>query len=132
VIRLAISFTFPFQIPAAPVNFTNGMLGGSYADRPYTHSLSVRDRIRAPERGREGLVSEWTSRITNHRIWALMKALGPTIDKSARLDDLEPTAIEELERLRSILAICGKRLGGSDPLTVLPSLVPSAASESTL
>jgi len=66
-------------------------------------------------------VSEWTSRIKNHRIWGLMDALGPTIDKAVRLDDLDPTALEALERLRSILTFSGKRLGGSDPQTILPT-----------
>jgi hypothetical protein len=66
-------------------------------------------------------MSEWTSRIRDHRIWELMRGLGPTIDKVAQLDDLDPAALEALERIRSVLAFCGKRLGGSEPLTTLPA-----------
>ena len=66
-------------------------------------------------------MSEWTSRVRDHRIWELMKGLGPTIDKALQLDDSDPAAVEALERLRSVLALCGKRLGGSDPLTILPA-----------
>ena len=63
-------------------------------------------------------MSEWTSRISEHRVWNLMKALGPILDSAVRLDDIDPSAVESLERLRSVLALSGKRLGGSDPLTV--------------
>lgn len=74
-------------------------------------------------------MSLWTSRIKDHRIWELMKSLGPLIDQAEKVDDVEPDAVEALERLRSVLALCGKRLGGSDPLVMSPaSLDPIAAS----
>lgn len=72
-------------------------------------------------------MSEWISRVKDHRIWELMNVLGPTIDKAVRLDDAEPAAVEALERLRSVLAFCGKRLGGSDPLTVPPAPLDAMA-----
>jgi hypothetical protein len=72
-------------------------------------------------------MSEWISRVKDHRIWKMMKDLGPTIDRAARLDDLDPAAAEALERLTSVLAFCGKRLGGSDPLTVLPTTLDAMA-----
>jgi hypothetical protein len=56
-----------------------------------------------------------------------MRGLGPTIDKAAQLDDLDPAALEALERLRSVLAFCGKRLGGSEPLTTLPAPLDAIA-----
>jgi hypothetical protein len=72
-------------------------------------------------------MSEWTSRVRDHRIWELMRSLGPTIDKAVQLDDLDPAAPEALERLRSVLAFCGKRLGGSDPLTIFPAPLDAMA-----
>jgi hypothetical protein len=50
-----------------------------------------------------------------------MKILGPVIDKAVGLDEIEATSLESLERLRAVLAFCGKRIGGSDPLTVPPN-----------
>jgi hypothetical protein len=50
-----------------------------------------------------------------------MKGLGPIIDKTVRLEHLDPALIEGLERLRSVLTFCGKRLGGTDPLTIPPA-----------
>jgi hypothetical protein len=63
-------------------------------------------------------MSEWSTRVKDHRIWALMQAMGPNIDKAARLDGLDAPALEALERLRLVLTFCGKRLGGADPLTI--------------
>lgn len=66
-------------------------------------------------------MSQWTSRIKDHRVWTLMNTLGAVIDQAVKLDDIDPDAAESLERLRAVLALCGKRLGGSDPLTVVPT-----------
>jgi hypothetical protein len=74
------------------------------------------------------LMSEWTSRISNHRIWESMKALGPVIDKAATLDDAEPLAEEALDRLSSVLAFCGKRLGGTPPELLLATPLDPIAS----
>ena len=56
-----------------------------------------------------------------------MKGLGPIIDKAVGLDDSDPAAVEALERLRAVLTFCGKRLGGSDPLTILPAPLDAMA-----
>jgi hypothetical protein len=72
-------------------------------------------------------MSEWTSRIRDHRIWDLMKNLGPIIDQAERIEDLDPVALEGLERLRSVLAFCGKRLSGTDPLTMSPTPLDAIA-----
>jgi len=56
-----------------------------------------------------------------------MKNLGPLIDQAEQIDDVEPDAVEALERLRSILALCGKRLGGIDPLAMSPASLDSIA-----
>jgi hypothetical protein len=66
-------------------------------------------------------MSQWTSRVKDHRIWTVMNTLGTVIDQAVKLDDIAPDAAEALERLRAVLAFCGKRLGGSDPLTIIPA-----------
>lgn len=62
-----------------------------------------------------------------HRIWASMEALGPAIDASERLEDLDPDSTDGLERLRSILAFCGKRIGGTEPTVLLLANLESIA-----
>lgn len=77
-------------------------------------------------------MSRWTSRIKEHRVWKDMQSLGPSIDQAVGLDDIDPSALEDLERLRTVLAFSGKRLGGADPLTAYPSaLEPIATSFET-
>jgi hypothetical protein len=66
-------------------------------------------------------MSQWTSRVLDHRVWALMNTLGTAIDQAVRVDDISPEAVEALERLRAVLALCGNRLGGTDPLTIFPA-----------
>ena len=63
-------------------------------------------------------MSEWTARITDHRVWKVMEGLGPKIDEAENVEGIEPSAVESLERLRAVLAFCGKRLGATDPLTM--------------
>jgi len=72
-------------------------------------------------------VSEWTSRILDHRVWDLMKKLGPIIDEAEQIEEVDPTALEGLERLRAVLAFCGKRLGGTDPATTSPAPLDAIA-----
>ena len=66
-------------------------------------------------------MNQWTERIRDHRVWEEMKALGPSIDQVVALEDLDPSALEALERVRVVLTYAGRRLGGSDPLTMLPA-----------
>ena len=72
-------------------------------------------------------MSEWTLRVTDHRVWNEMKAFGPVLDSALRVEDIDANAIEAIERLRSILALCGKRLGGSDPLNIAPASLDAIA-----
>lgn len=72
-------------------------------------------------------MSDWTARIQNHRIWALLENLGPSIDKALKLDSIDPAAVDALERLRVVLAFCGKRLGGTDPAIVPPATLENLA-----
>lgn len=45
-------------------------------------------------------MSQWTSRVLDHRIWAAMNTLGKTIDQAVAVDDIAPEALEALERLQ--------------------------------
>jgi hypothetical protein len=72
-------------------------------------------------------MSEWAERIRDHRAWSVMELLGPTIDRAVATDSIDPQALAALERIRTVLAFCGKRLAGADPLIVAPVLVNNIA-----
>src|SRR5271166_2504466 len=55
-------------------------------------------------------MSEWDQRIREHRVFAEMQSLGPAIDSAIGVEGIEPEAFAGLERIRAILAFCGKRL----------------------
>jgi hypothetical protein len=59
-------------------------------------------------------MSDWTDRIDNHTVWQQMKTLGPAIDQALQRDGIEPSSIEGLDRVRTILTFAGKRLAGAD------------------
>jgi len=56
-----------------------------------------------------------------------MQALGPKIDEAVALEGIDPATVDSLERLRTVLTFCGKRLGGTDPLTIPPASLDSLA-----
>jgi hypothetical protein len=66
-------------------------------------------------------------RVQNHRIWIVMKELGPLIDSAIKLEGVDAVTLAGLERLRAVLTYCGKRLGGADPLLVLPASLEAMA-----
>jgi hypothetical protein len=72
-------------------------------------------------------MSEWSVRVQDHRIWANLRSLGPAIDMATKVEGVTPVALASLERLRAVLTLCGKRLGGSDPLTIAPSTLEALA-----
>src|SRR5215469_18963656 len=66
-------------------------------------------------------MSEYTSRIKDQGIWGLLEGLGPSIDAALSLTLLDTASLEALERLKLVLAFCGKRLGGIDPALISPA-----------
>jgi len=72
-------------------------------------------------------MSQWVDRIRGHRVWGLLESIGPVIDKALERESLNADAIDSLERLRAILAFCGKRLAAADPVFVFPSVVEALA-----
>src|SRR5689334_19824600 len=73
-------------------------------------------------------MSEWEQRVREHPVWNKMAELGPTIDASLAVEDLETSAIVGLERVRTVLAFCGRRLAGTDPLLLMPSTMDGISS----
>ena len=72
-------------------------------------------------------MNEWDQRIREHRVWVEMKTLGPAIDTALSIEDLAPETVAGLERLREILAYCGKRLAAAEPLITHPQPLESIA-----
>lgn len=72
-------------------------------------------------------MSQWVDRIRDHRVWGLLESIGPVIDKALERESLTADAIDSLERLRAVLAFCGKRLAAADPVFVLPGVVEGLA-----
>jgi hypothetical protein len=73
-------------------------------------------------------MSNWTDRINDHVVLQRMQELGPAIDDALARDDIDPPAIEGLERIRAVLTFAGKRLGGADPQLVYPNSLDAIAS----
>lgn len=66
-------------------------------------------------------MSTWDQRVRSHAIWATQENLGRLIDQALtrEVTDIEITA--GIERIRSVLALLGKRLAATDPLLVSPT-----------
>ena len=65
-------------------------------------------------------MSEWSSRINDHRIWADMSSLGQLIDEILTARERADEAIDDLERIRTVLGFIGKRLAATERLVLLP------------
>lgn len=61
-------------------------------------------------------MSEWVERIGGHPVWQQMRELGPAIDVAAAREGIEAAALDGLERVRTVLAFVGRRLGAADPV----------------
>jgi hypothetical protein len=70
-------------------------------------------------------MSQWVKRIKDHNVWSILESLGPSIDKAEGFEDLTQEQREALNRLRTVLTFCGKRLAASDPLTIVPTTLDS-------
>jgi hypothetical protein len=65
-------------------------------------------------------MGQWEDRILSHGVWQSMETLGPAIDKALAREDIEPSTLENLERVRTVLAFAGKRLAGANPQLIDP------------
>lgn len=76
-------------------------------------------------------MSQWDDRIRNHRVWELLNTTGPSIDRALERPDISPESIDSLERLRTVISFCGKRLASVDASLVLPGSIEAIASSLT-
>lgn len=72
-------------------------------------------------------MSQWVDRIRGHRIWDVLESTGPAIDLALERESLTADDIDSLERLRTVLTFCGKRLAAADPVLVTPLIIESMA-----
>src|SRR4051812_9789078 len=72
-------------------------------------------------------MSNWIDQVQKHRVWTLMSEVGRLIDRAMSTEAIEADTISGLQRLRAVLTYCGKRLGGGDPLLILPSNLEALA-----
>jgi hypothetical protein len=66
-------------------------------------------------------MNEWDQRIREHRVWTEMKTLGPAIDDAFKVDGITSDTGPGLERIRAVLAYCGKRLAAAEPIITTPT-----------
>jgi len=72
-------------------------------------------------------MNEWDQRIREHRVWAEMQSLGPAIDAALGAETIDPEAAAGLERLKTILAYCGKRIAAAEPSITVPEPLEAVA-----
>src|SRR5687767_5312656 len=72
-------------------------------------------------------MSHWTDRIKQHPVFEEFAALGPLIDRATGRWNLDAATVASLERLRSVLTYCGKRVAAADPNLVDPRSLSSIA-----
>jgi hypothetical protein len=65
-------------------------------------------------------MSQWIERINSHPIWSELKSLGVAIDLAVAREGNDAAVIDGLERIRTVLAFCGKRLAATDPVLIDP------------
>lgn len=65
-------------------------------------------------------MSQWIERINTHPVWDELKSLGLAIDLAATREGNDAATIDGLERIRTVLAFCGKRLAATDPVLIDP------------
>lgn len=66
-------------------------------------------------------------RLKLHPVWASLDALGAAIDDALKREGLSPSDADNLARIRSVLALAGKRLAGLDSQTIHFGLLDATA-----
>jgi hypothetical protein len=85
---------------------------------------------RKPIKGEEAM-SQWIARINDHPVWNELTALGPVLDRALARDGNDAAAVDGLERIRTVLASCGKRLAATDPVLIDPRALTGIVSQLT-
>lgn len=76
-------------------------------------------------------MSQWIERINAHPIWGELKSLGLSIDLAIAREGNDAAVIDGLERIRTVLAFCGKRLAATDPVLIDPRSLTGLNSQLT-
>lgn len=74
-------------------------------------------------------MSKFSDRITLHPIWEEMKALGAVLDAAASVELIDTSSLEDIERIRSVLAYAGKRLASTDPSLLIPTTLDTLSAQ---
>lgn len=77
-------------------------------------------------------MSQWIERIKIHPVWEELKSLGSAIDLALAREGNDADVIDGIERIRTVLAFCGKRLAATDPILIEPRPLNTLASNLTL
>lgn len=76
-------------------------------------------------------MSQWIDRINDHPVWNELTALGPAIDRALVRAENDVSTIDGLERIRTVLASCGKRIASTDPVLLDPRALTGIVSQLT-
>lgn len=77
-------------------------------------------------------MSQWIERIRTHPVWEELNSLGASIDLALAREGNDAEVIDGLERIRAVLAFCGKRLAATDPALIEPRPLNTLASNLSL
>ena len=66
-------------------------------------------------------------RLKSHPVWPSLDALGAATDDALKREGLSPSDVDNLARIRSVLALAGKRLAGLDSQTIHFGLLDATA-----
>jgi len=73
-------------------------------------------------------MSTWTDRVQSHVVWQQLETMGPAVDQALGREGVTPVALAGLNRLKTVVAITGKRLSATDSLLIQPGPLDNLAS----
>lgn len=73
-------------------------------------------------------MSTWTERVRSHAVWQQLETLGPAVDQGLGREDVTPTALAGLNRIKTVVAFTGKRLSTTDSVLIRPGPLDDLAS----
>lgn len=76
-------------------------------------------------------MSQWIDRINAHPVWNELKNLGLAIDQAIARDANDVAVVDGLERIRTVLTFCGKRLASTDPVLIEPRALTGLVTQLT-
>lgn len=73
-------------------------------------------------------MSTWPDRVRAHPVWQQLETLGPAADQGLDREDLTPTALAGLGRIKTVVGFTGNRLSAADSLLIQPAALDNLAS----